>query len=104
MMMMSLLMTMTVTLVAGHGHGEGEGDHHSVLCRSCGREVADPWQLRVSPLSPHTLATHNVSMFGSSLAVPVERLRNPAGYEFSVITFSKGSGFRLPCYRFTFYS
>ena len=102
MMMMSLLMTMTVTLVAGHGHGEG--DHHSVLCRSCGREVADPWQLRVSPLSPHTLTTHNVSMFGSSLAVPVERLRNPAGYEFSVITFSKGSGFRLPSAVLPFYS
>ena len=56
---------------------------------------ADPWLLRVSPLSPHTLATHNVSMFGSSIAVPVERLRNPAGYEFSVITFSKGSGCRV---------
>jgi len=65
-------------------------DHNSVLCRSCGREVADPGLLRVSPLSPHFLERRNTSMFGSSLIVPVERLRNPAGFEFSVITFSQG--------------
>ena len=67
-------------------------DHNSVLCRSCGREVADPGLLRVSPLSPHFLERRNTSMFGSSLIVPVERLRNPAGFEFSVITFSQGHG------------
>ena len=69
-----------------------EPDHNSVLCRSCGREVADPGLLRVSPLSPHFLERRNTTMFGSSLTVPVERLRNPAGFEFSVITFSQGSG------------
>ena len=56
------------------------------------RELADPELLQVSPLSPHFLERRNTSMFGSSLVIPVERLRNPAGYEFSVITFSKGSG------------
>ena len=66
--------------------------HNSVLCRSCGREVADPGLLRVSPLSPHFLERRNASMFGSTLIVPVEKLRNPAGFEFSVITFSQGSG------------
>lgn len=66
--------------------------HNSVLCRSCGREVADPGLIRVSPLSPHFLERRNASMFGSSLIVPIERLRNPAGLEFSVITFSQGSG------------
>ena len=66
--------------------------HNSVLCRSCGREVAEPGLLRVSPLSPHFLERRNASMFGSSLIVPVEKLRNPAGFEFSVITFSQGSG------------
>ena len=69
-----------------------EPGHNSVLCRSCGREVADPDLLRVSPLSPHFLERRNTSMFGSSLIVPVERLRNPAGLEFSVITFRQGSG------------
>ena len=29
-------------------------------------------------------------MFGSSLEVPVEKLRNPAGFEFQVISFSRG--------------
>ena len=65
--------------------------HNSVLCRSCGREVADPGLLRVSPLSPYFLERRNASMFGSTLIVPVEKLRNPAGFEFSVITFSQGS-------------
>ena len=46
----------------------------------------------VSPLSPHFLERRNASMFGSTLIVPVEKLRNPVGFEFSVITFSQGSG------------
>ena len=63
---------------------------NSVLCRNCGMEVADPSYLTVSPLSPHFLQRRNVSMFGSSLEVPVEKLRNPAGFEFQVISFSRG--------------
>jgi len=69
---------------------EYEHHHNSVLCRSCGREVADPDFLRVSPLSPYFLERQNVSMFGASLKVPVEKLKNPAGVEFSVITFKTG--------------
>ena len=92
--MKSLLLHVTVAVLVNIlvSCSKSERDHNSVLCRSCGREVADPGLLRVSPLSPHFLERRNTSMFGSSLIVPVERLRNPAGFEFSVITFSKGHG------------
>ena len=73
---------------------EGDSDNiaedNSVLCRNCGMEVADPSYLKVSPLSPFFLERQNVSMFGSSLSIPVETLRNPAGFEFRVISFSTG--------------
>lgn len=92
--MKSFLLHVTVAVLVNIlvSCSKSERDHNSVLCRSCGREVADPGLLRVSPLSPHFLDRRNTSMFGSSLIVPVERLRNPAGFEFSVITFSKGHG------------
>ena len=91
MMVLLLLVLMSASLSSSRKkEHEEEDDHNSVLCRSCGRELADPSFLRVSPLSPHFLERQNVSMFGSSLKIPVEKLRNPAGYEFSVITFRKG--------------
>ena len=62
---------------------------NTVMCRQCGRELTDPDLLRVSPLSPFVLEKQNMTMFGSSLFVPVERLRNPAGVEFSVISFTR---------------
>ena len=91
-LVMLIMLSLSVSLSSGikKDHEGEKDDHNSVLCRSCGRELADPSFLRVSPLSPHFLERQNVSMFGSSLIVPVEKLRNPAGYEFSVITFRKG--------------
>ena len=78
----------------GGDRADSEADQeyqdNSVLCRNCGMEVADPGHLRVSPLSPFSLERQNVTMFGSSLSVPVETLRNPAGFEFRVISFSAG--------------
>ena len=79
---------LTITVSNGHGSNDEE-KQNSVLCRQCGRETSSPDLLMVSPLSPFVLEKHNRTMFGSSLSVPVERLRNPAGVEFSVITFSK---------------
>jgi len=64
-------------------------DHHEVLCRSCGREVADPAFLKVSPLSPDFLQRQNLTLFGSAVRLPVEKLRNPAGFEFEVVTFER---------------
>jgi len=64
-------------------------DQHEVLCRSCGREVADPTYLRVSPLSPDFLQRQNLTLFGSAKRLPVEKLRNPAGFEFEVATFER---------------
>jgi len=60
-----------------------------VLCRSCGREVADPHYLRPSPLSPHHLQRQNLTVFGSIVEQAVERLRNPQGAEFEVVTFER---------------
>jgi len=64
-------------------------DQHEVLCRSCGGEVADPTFLRVSPLSPDFLQRQNLTLFGSAKRLPVEKLRNPAGFEFEVATFER---------------
>ena len=62
----------------------------SVLCRSCGCEVADPGLLYTRTLSPQFLERRNLTrLFGSSLPVTVERLRNPAGREFQVVSFQK---------------
>ena len=67
----------------------GDSDH-SVLCRSCGREVADPRRLYTRVLSPEFLERRNLTrLFGSRLPVSVERLRNPAGREFQVVSFTK---------------
>ena len=85
-----LLLTVLSQVLGSTGIAEQDLKTNSVLCRGCGMEVADPHYLRVSPLSPHFLERRNVSMFGSSLAVPVELLRNPAGFEFQVISFSSG--------------
>jgi len=63
--------------------------NHEVLCRSCGREVADPAFLKVSPLSPDFLQRQNLTLFGSATRLPVEKLRNPAGFEFEVVTFER---------------
>jgi len=63
--------------------------HHGVLCRNCGREVADPSYLKPSPLSPEFLERKNLTVFGSPVSLPVEKLRNPQGSEFEVVTFSK---------------
>jgi hypothetical protein len=70
--------------------GEEEEHQHSVLCRSCGREVADPGLLYTRVLSPEFLERRNLSrLFGSRQPVSVERLRNPAGREFQVVSFTK---------------
>ena len=73
-----------------YADGDNTDKDNSVLCRNCGMEIAHPSSLRVSPLSPFFLERQNVSMFGSSLSLPVETLRNPAGFEFQVISFSAG--------------
>ena len=85
----NIVVTTTEILYTGDGDSHKDKDN-SVLCRNCGMEVADPSFLRVSPLSPFFLERQNVSMFGSSLSIPVETLRNPAGFEFQVISFSAG--------------
>ena len=66
-----------------------EKEEHMVLCRNCGRDIADPYFLKVSPLSPFFLERQNVTMFGSQVSIPVEQLRNPAGIEFKVVTFTR---------------
>jgi len=63
-------------------------EEHMVLCKSCGRDIADPFYLKVSPLSPFFLERQNVSLFGSPTTIPVEQLRNPAGAQFRVVTFA----------------
>jgi len=52
-------------------------------------QVADPTYLRVSPLSPDFLQRQNLTLFGSAKRLPVEKLRNPAGFEFEVATFER---------------
>jgi hypothetical protein len=56
--------------------------------------VADPGLLYTRALSPQFLERRNLTrLFGSSLPVTVERLRNPAGREFQVVSFQKaGTG------------
>jgi len=51
--------------------------------------VADPAFLKVSPLSPDFLHRQNLTLFGSTVRLPVEKLRNPAGFEFEVVTFER---------------
>ena len=68
---------------------EANSDDHTVLCRTCGMDIADPQHLKVSSTSPFYLERQNVSMFGSKLRIPVEQLENPAGIEFRVVTFTK---------------
>eukprot|EP00088_Acartia_fossae_P004932 TRINITY_DN12157_c0_g1_i2.p1 TRINITY_DN12157_c0_g1~~TRINITY_DN12157_c0_g1_i2.p1 ORF type:complete len:173 (-),score=26.89 TRINITY_DN12157_c0_g1_i2:227-745(-) len=60
----------------------------TILCRSCGRGLADPSFLHTSHLSPEYLARRNhTKLFGSSGVVSVEKLRNPAGVQFEIVTF-----------------
>jgi hypothetical protein len=76
-----------------------EEAEHSVLCRSCGREVADPGLLYTRVLSPEFLERRNLSrLFGSRQPVSVERLRNPAGREFQIVSFTKAGNFKLCLY------
>lgn len=67
----------------------GAAAEHGVLCRNCGREVAEPASLTPSPLSPEYLERQNISLFGSEAKLSVEKLRNPAGVEFEVVTFKR---------------
>ena len=78
------------------GRSSQEEDH-SVLCRSCGRAVADPSLLYTRVLSPEFLERRNLSrLFGSRQPVSVERLRNPAGREFQVVSFTKTGQIIVP--------
>jgi len=79
-----ILPLLTTAVMTGSSSPE-----HEILCRSCGREVGDPSYLRPSPLSPEFLDRQNLTVFGSKVKVPVERLRNPAGYEFEVVTLER---------------
>ena len=64
--------------------------HNSVLCRSCGREVADPFYLKTKTLSPEFIERRNrTNLFGVKHPVSIERLKNPAGHEFEVVSFEK---------------
>jgi len=65
-------------------------DRDTILCRSCGKGLADPHFLHTSQLSPEFLARRNhTSLFGSEKAVSVEKLRNPHGVEFEIVSFDK---------------
>jgi len=65
-------------------------DKETVLCRSCGRGLADPHYLHTSQLSPEFLARRNhTSLFGSDKVVSVEKLVNPAGVQFEIVSFDK---------------
>jgi len=82
---------LVVVEVASHQLAFEEGHSKStVLCRSCGREIADPFYLKSNLLSPEYLERHNLtSLFGRNYQVPVEKLRNPSGAEFRVVIFAK---------------
>ena len=69
--------------------------HNSVLCRSCGREVADPFYLKTKTLSPEFIERRNrTNLFGVKHPVSIERLKNPAGHEFEVVSFERAGGKR----------
>jgi len=78
-----------LVLEAVTGSIAGTSAQHEVLCRNCGKEVGDPSYLRASPLSPEFLERQNLTVFGSEVKLPVEKLRNPAGIEFEVVTFGR---------------
>ena len=64
--------------------------HNSVLCRSCGRELADPSYLKTKTLSPEFIERKNQTLlFGVKHPVSIEKLKNPAGNEFEVVSFEK---------------
>jgi len=87
----SLLWLVSASYLSSHQLGLEEGESKpSVLCRSCGRELADPFYLTNTLLSPEYLERQNLTrLFGRTTPVPVEKLRNPAGKEFQVVTFTK---------------
>ena len=67
-----------------------ESVQNSVLCRNCGRELADPFYLRTKHLSPEFIERRNkTQLFGATHPVSIERLKNPAGVEFEVVGFQK---------------
>jgi len=62
----------------------------NILCRSCGRGIADPNFLHTSHLSPEFLARKNLTrLFGTDKVVSVEKLRNPSGVDFEIVSFDK---------------
>ena len=68
----------------------------SVLCRNCGRELADPFYLRTKHLSPEFIERRNkTQLFGATHPVSIERLKNPAGVEFEVVSFQKAGKLNL---------
>ena len=65
-------------------------EEHSVLCRNCGRTLADPAYLHTKNLSPEFIERKNQTrLFGSKHSVSVEKLKNPRGFEFDVVSFEK---------------
>lgn len=62
-----------------------------VLCRSCGRDVADPSYLLTltSTLSPFDARQQNLTSLFGSTSVPLQSLTNPHGHTFDVVLFQK---------------
>jgi hypothetical protein len=94
---LSLAITVTVVLpsvvVAVGGHRQYD---HYPLCRDCGRPLADPAYLLVDSLAPTPSLTdkligRNVTGLFGQPKVPLQRFRNPAGFEFDVVLFKKAA-------------
>ena len=65
-------------------------EEHWVLCRNCGRGLADPSYLHTKSLSPLFIERKNkTELFGSKFPVSVETLKNPQGFQFDVVSFDK---------------
>ena len=70
-------------------------EDNAVLCRSCGRAVADPTYLHTRLLSPEFIERRNrTKLFGVEHPVSVEKLKNPAGVEFEVVSFEKAGKYK----------
>ena len=80
----------------GHGSSQPVAHADNYLCRMCGLSLEDSWSF-VKVASPFCIHQRNETVVAereggiATTTVPVQRLRNPAGVEFDVVTLKESS-------------